>query len=65
MEKSTASKPDSDEPDVFEQLEQEDWEVDENGDFFPVLLPAPIHQDYQTRARKVCFFYFIIRSMNH
>ncbi|PLW22744.1 hypothetical protein PCASD_11086, partial [Puccinia coronata f. sp. avenae] len=30
MEKSTASKPDSDEPDVFEQLEQEDWEVDEN-----------------------------------
>ncbi|PLW42680.1 hypothetical protein PCASD_08481 [Puccinia coronata f. sp. avenae] len=52
MEKSTASKPDSDEPDVFEQLEQEDWEVDENGDFFPVLLPAPIHQDYQTRARK-------------
>ncbi|PLW54411.1 hypothetical protein PCANC_04773 [Puccinia coronata f. sp. avenae] len=26
VEKSTASKPDSDEPDVFEQLEQEDWE---------------------------------------
>jgi hypothetical protein len=42
-------------PNGFEQLENEDQELDTNtnSDFFREILVAPIHLDHHTRAKKV------------